>query len=199
MQCSHLLCLSFRGLQMQHAADAEMGLTRTLMQTGEYRRALTFAAHTAAAHRANAGGTALYAWLLFIGGQRVEAQRVLDQANGVLPDDPLLVIVRRQLAAETPFAGDALLTPPARLPPYGSTRGLPPSARVIGTGILSTNGTRVLVPIATLVPSLDLWVRNGLGDLRRVRVERRLVDLHIAVLRVDQALPQSPPPALAKS
>jgi hypothetical protein len=39
-----------RASLMQHAADAEMGLVRTAMQQGAYRRALAFAAHVAGAH-----------------------------------------------------------------------------------------------------------------------------------------------------
>lgn len=49
-----------RTAAMQHCADAERSLVRTFMQTGQYRRAMAFVAHTASAHRETAGGAVLY-------------------------------------------------------------------------------------------------------------------------------------------
>ena len=46
---------------IKHAADAEIGLMRAYMQSGEYRRALAFAAHTAGAHPDPVGQGALRA------------------------------------------------------------------------------------------------------------------------------------------
>ncbi len=50
------------------------------MQAGEYRRALSFGAHAAGAHRDFPAATALYAWLLYVGGQDAFAARRLDAA-----------------------------------------------------------------------------------------------------------------------
>jgi hypothetical protein len=85
-----------------HAADTEMGLVRTYMQTGQYRRALAFGAHTAGAHLDVVGGSALYAWLLHIGGQPVFAQRLMAQAQARAPEHPLLAAVRQQLQTSAP-------------------------------------------------------------------------------------------------
>jgi len=41
--------------QIVHAADVELGLVRSYMQAGDYRRALSFSAHAAGAHRTWAG------------------------------------------------------------------------------------------------------------------------------------------------
>ena len=53
-----------RAAGMLHAPDTEMGLVRSQMQAGQYRRALAFAAHTAGAHLEAPAASALYAWLL---------------------------------------------------------------------------------------------------------------------------------------
>ena len=63
---------------VKHAADAEIGLTRAYMQAGEYRRALSFAAHIAGAHP-DPAGKALYAQLLGLGGRNEVAAALLKQ------------------------------------------------------------------------------------------------------------------------
>lgn len=178
-----------RAALIQHAADSEMGLIRTYMQGGEYRRALAFGAHTAGAHRDAAGGAALYAWLLRIGGQADAARRALSDAETRMPADPLVIAVRDQLSAAQPLAEGRLLVAPARLAPYGSSSGLPPTAHVAGTGMLIDGGRRVLVPINTLSRSTSVWVRNGLGHLAHATVERRLTTLGVAILRLATELP----------
>ena len=69
-----------RAAGMLHAPDTEMGLVRSQMQAGQYRRALAFAAHTAGAHLEAPAASALYAWLLRVGGQEAYARQVLDAA-----------------------------------------------------------------------------------------------------------------------
>jgi hypothetical protein len=60
----------------EHAADIEVGIVRSLMLAGQYRRALAFAAHTAQAHPGAAEGARLYAQLLDVGGHSALAARV---------------------------------------------------------------------------------------------------------------------------
>lgn len=60
----------------EHAADIELGIVRSLMLAGHYRRALAFAAHTAQAHPDAPAGASVYAQLLEAGGQRAMAARV---------------------------------------------------------------------------------------------------------------------------
>ncbi|CAN5385119.1 hypothetical protein BH11PSE11_BH11PSE11_11740 [soil metagenome] len=174
---------------MMHAADAEMGLVRSYMQAGEYKRALSFSAHVAGEHRDEPGGVALYAWLLHIGGNRVAARRLLQEAEGRLPADPLLALMREELSSPFPMAASRLSQAPARFAPYGSSTGLPLDARVVGTGVLLSAESLVLVPLSTLSHTSALWVRNGLGKLARAKVERRLVKQGIAVLRLDHPMP----------
>jgi hypothetical protein len=182
-----------------HAADTEMGLVRTYMQTGQYRRALAFAAHTAGAHNDDVGGSVLYAWLLHIGGQTAFAQRLMAEAQARAPDHRLLATAAQQLQTKAPLAKGVLLQAPARMAPYGARSGMPASAHVVASGLLIHKGRRALVSIASLGASPRLWVRNGMGQLSAARVERKLADLQLAVLNLSTPLPMDEAFTLAPS
>lgn len=148
-----------RAAEQEHAADIELGLVRSLMQAGEYRRALAFAAHTAGAHGSEAGAAALYARLLQIGGLGARAPR----------DAP----------ADAPLP---------RLAPFAAGDAPPPNARVIGSGVLIDAGRHALVPLAALREVNALWLRNGLGRSVQASIEQRMDALGVALLRLDAPL-----------
>ena len=166
-----------RAAGMRHAADAEMGLVRSFMQAGDYRRALAFCAHVAGAHLDAPEAAALYAWLLRAGGQDAYAQRVLGMALERAPQDPVLLAARDAFASARPVAAGVLLQPPHRVAPQPVMAGGPPlvapGARVISSGVLVRGGAQALVPAAALrgAPS-KLWVRNGLGEGSRAFIDR---------------------------
>jgi hypothetical protein len=178
-----------RAALILHAADTEIGLVRAYMQSGQYRRALAFGAHTAGAHLDVIGGSALYAWLLHAGGQAVIAQRLLTEAEARTPDNAMLANVQAQLKSGAPVATAKLLVLPTRLAPYGSSQGVPPSARVLGTGLLVGGGAHALVPLALLPPSGKFWLRNGLGQLSRATLQKRMPTLGLASVRLESPLP----------
>src|SRR5262245_35530327 len=93
-----------RAASIRHAAEPEMGLIRTYMQTGAYRRALAFAAHTAGAHRDAPAGAVLYAWLLHVGGQVRLAQRMLDDVEAQSPGNSLVAEARRRVLSDARVA-----------------------------------------------------------------------------------------------
>jgi hypothetical protein len=187
-----------RAALMQHAADTEMALVRAYMQGGEYRRAVSFSAHTAGAHRQVIAGAVLYAWLLSQGGQHDAARRLLETAGEAHGANPLLREARHLIAtpAELPHGG--LVQPPVRLAPYSVGVQVPRAARVAASGVLVDRGRRALVPLAALRESRERWVRNGLGHVARASVERRIAGIGIAVLRLDPALPEGTPLAAAE-
>lgn len=172
-----------------HAADSEIAIVRSHMQAGEYRRALAFGAHTAGAHLDVVGGSALYAWLLYAGGQTQVAQRLLAEAQARSASSPLIEAVRVQLATDQPRAMGNLLALPTRLAPHGDAIGIPKSARVVGSATLLPNGKSALVPAALVPPgNAGLWLRNGLGQKAKATVTRRLPQLALAVVSLDSAL-----------
>ena len=165
-----------------HAADTEMGLVRTYMQQGQYRRALAFAAHTAGSHPDDARGSALYAWLLHMGGQPVIAQKLLADNAARVPKHHLLLEVQKQLQTNAPVATSDLLNTPARMAPQGPLAGLPKRASVIASGLLIDSGKLALVPTAVLGKRTQVWVRNGLGQLASAQRDPKRSDPTITVL-----------------
>ena len=178
-----------RAANILHAADTEIGLVRTYMQAGAYRRALAFGAHTAGVHLDVVGGSALYAWLLQMGGQQAVAQRLLNDTLARQPNSAFMQAVAKQLRSEKPLADATLQIPPTRLAPYGDNTGLPKHARVVGSGVLLADGRQALVPLALVAALGKVWVRNGLGQLSQARIQRRHAALGIAVLTLEQTLP----------
>lgn len=178
-----------RAAMMVHSADVEMGLVRTYLQAGDYGRALTFASHAAGAHRNVPAGTALYAWLLHLGGQGRYAQRLLADARTLAPDDAALLSVQTQIASDWPQPDAALLQPPLRAAPYATGAAAATHARVVGTAVLSGDGTAALVPAALLPPGSRLWVRNGLGQTSAATMVQNAGDGRFAVLRLNNRLP----------
>lgn len=154
-----------------HAADTEMGIVRCYMQSGDYRRALAFGAHTAGAHLDVVGGTALYAWLLHLGGQEAVAAQLLATALARSPEQPLLSQVKGELAKPWPHTAAPLLQAPVRLAPYAGSE--PARARVVSAATLVRQGRFALVPSAALKPGARYWVRNGLGATVAARPTQR--------------------------
>ena len=173
-----------RAASLEHASDIEVGLVRSLMQAGQYRQALAFAAHAAGAHAEQPGGAALYACLLAAGGQAAFAQRLLDEAGRRLPGDALIADIKRQLAAPA--------TPPHGFAPADTGlapgSGLPDRARIVSTGVLIDQGRRALAPSVPLGSATTVWARNGLGQTVSARLERRIDSLGLAVLALDRPL-----------
>lgn len=174
---------------MQHAPDAELGLVRAAMQAGEYRRAIGFAAHAAGAHRDEPAAAALYAWLLFLGGQDGVAAGLLGQALAALPEDPSLLRVAALIAAVTTGAAGSHAKPPPWLAPHATPPGSVGAAQVVGSGVLAGNGRLALVPLGLIESARGLWLRNGLGRTVEARAERRDEASGVAVLRLLQPLP----------
>lgn len=147
-----------RAALMQHAPDTEAALVRSHLQAGDYRRALAFGAHAAGAHRREwPAGSALYAWLLHVGGQAVVARRFLDDALALAPDDAALLAARSELASPWPRATGVLggqAWRALRLAPYAHGQAVPAGAGVVGSATLVDAGRRALMPSALLPSAL---------------------------------------------
>lgn len=178
-----------RAALILHAPDTEIALVRAYMQAGDYRRALAFGAHTAGAHLDVVGGSLLYAWLLHAGGQPAIAQRLLADAETRMPGSPMVQAVQRQLHSNMPVASGPLLGLPTRLAPYGAMKGLPATARVVGSAVLLHGGTKALLPLSLLPASGRLWLRNGLGQLVQARTDQKFSALGVALVRLQSRLP----------
>lgn len=192
-----------RAAAMLHSPDTEMALVRATMQAGNYRQALAFCAHTAGGHLESGDAGALYAWLLRAGGQPRAAANVLSETLARLPGDATALAAQAAMAADLPVATGLLLEPPQRLAPYAWPAGgagaedppPPRRSRVVATGVLTADGLRAVVPSAGLPATGQgaIWVRNGLGQTVRARIEPPQGSLPdksgVTLLRLDSALP----------
>jgi hypothetical protein len=179
----------------EHASDIEQGIVRSLMQAGEYRRALDFAAHTAGAHGSEAGGSVLYAWLLGLSGQAPHGLKVLDEAVVRGPDEAgaqLLALVRQQLSGGQGVADSRLLAWPHRLAPHAWSSGTADLAaaklRVTAGGLLLADGRRALVPAAAVSGDELLWLRNGLGQTELAVPTRQAVTPELTLVTLASSM-----------
>lgn len=188
-----------RAAGMLHAPDTEMGLVRSQMQAGQYRRALAFAAHTAGAHLEAPAASALYAWLLRAGGQEAYARQVLEAALQRSPGNDVLGATQRAFVASTGIASGALLERPHRMAPQAlPAAGLPSVVgRVQASAVLLGDSRFALAPGAGLTGKQRLWVRNGIGRVSAATVDRVFDDAGLVLLRLEQALPGSAPLLIA--
>jgi len=176
--------------EQEHALDIELGIVRSHMQSGQYRRALAFAAHAAGAHDAAPEGAVLYAWLLHMGGQAAIAARLLTQAELRLPGDPLLIQVRQALAETPARPSKPLLEAPLRVAPYSAVQ-LPQGVRVVGTATRLPGSRLAIAPTPSIDPQRPAWLRDGMGMTFAARTMRRidavrLVVLHMAPVETDE-------------
>ena len=186
-----------------HAADVELGLVRSHMQAGQYRRALTFGAHAAGAHRELPGGMALYAWLLHVGGQRPFALRMLDEWLARAPGDPALEQARRELSSPSPRADGVLSLPPIRIGPSDASTPVSAGAAVVGNAVLLPSGRQAVMPAHLADGARRIWVRNGLGRTSAATPSARQDVAELLLLDLDTALDRpgewhaapGPPPA----
>ncbi|MDP4302450.1 hypothetical protein [Leptothrix discophora] len=177
----------------EHSADIELGIVRSQMQDGELRRATTFSAHTAGVHRQDVAGSAVYGWLLALGGQRAAARQRVDAALQRHPDAALLQAVRERIDQPHPALGAGMRELPHRLAPLST--GVVPDRPVqaVASALLLGDGAQALLPADRLLADQPVWLRDGLG--RTVRGWP--LDDDAPVLRrfrLDPPLP--PPPAL---
>ncbi len=179
-----------RAAGLRHETSPELGIARTHMQAGRYRQALAFAAHVAGAHADESGGSALYTWLLHIGGQAQAAARVLESARERLVDDRDLAAVAALLATPAPAPAGHLLEAPLRLAPFSAqSDAIGAGARVLASGVVAQGGRAVLTSARALGSASRGWVRDGLGRLSAVTVDRSFADVDLAVLHLEHPLP----------
>lgn len=172
-----------------HAVDIELGIVRCHMQAGQYRSALSFAAHVAGAHQDEPGAIALYAWLLNAGGQDQVAARTLSAGLTSDPDSRALQQAQQALRAPWPCPGPALMESPLRVAPFEWPAGRAAGAPIVASAMLVSQGRLALAPVSALRGVDSVWLRNGLGQTVGATVHRRNDRTGVASLRLAEPLP----------
>ncbi|MEO8152727.1 MAG: hypothetical protein ABI605_06615 [Rhizobacter sp.] len=176
-----------RAASLRHDPVAEWGMVRSWMQSGEYRRALAFAAHAAEGHAELSEGAGLYAWLLCVGGQQAMAERTLDAALQRQPNDALLQATQQRLRAPAALPDARLLQGPLRQGPEPA-QGLPTASRAVASGLLMPGGQRAIVPVASVQNVSALWLRAASGRTMSARLVSVVAELGLAELSLDLPL-----------
>lgn len=168
-----------RAAMMLHSADTEMALVRAYMQSGDYRRALAFCAHTAGGHSDAPAASALYAWLLRAGGQEAVARRVLAEAQASASGDEVVAATARAFGSTAQGSAGAsatgvMLELPHRMAPIGLSapgQAMPSAqSRIVSSGV-AMSATLSLVPAAAIQGATRAWVRDGLGRTSEAAIE----------------------------
>lgn len=178
-----------RASNMKHAVDAETAIVRTYMQAGQYRRAISFAAHTSGVHAGDPAGVGLYGWLLHLGGQRAAAERLLSEASIRLPGQRFLGEVRAAIRENAAFPEQDPPAAAVRLYPYAESNAGARKSVVAGTAVLIDQGRHAIVPTATLGGARTVWLRNGMGQTRKASVKTRIKSKGLTLLSLHAPLP----------
>lgn len=176
-----------RAASMRHDPVAEWGMVRSWMQSGEYRRALAFAAHAAEGHAEMPEGAGLYAWLLYVGGQKARARAVLAGALQFNPGNAYLRATDQRLQAPAAALDGCLLEGPTRQAPCAQPN-VPCHAHVVASGLLLPAGDSAVVPTQAIDKASALWVRDALGRTVSAQVLRVLNETGLAELALDAPL-----------
>jgi len=174
-----------QGANNFHAIELELGIIQTLMQTGEYRHALSAAAHTQAEHPDNTDAALLYAWLLAIGGQTQPALQLLEATLARHPHYDALAKLRQQIKSRQLIAAEIPTSDSIQLRPFTPERA-GDSTRQIGAGVVISDGKRVITRLAYVRSGKRLVVRNGLGRESNASLEKSLPGNELAVLVLEQ-------------
>lgn len=178
-----------RAAAMVHSPDVELGIVRSHMQAGEYRRALMFAAHAAGAHRQVSAGTAMYAWLLHLGGQSNVARRLLDDALELVPQEASLQQARQLLTDPRPRPSREMMVPPLRAAPYAHPAEAAAGTQAAGSALLLPSGLHALASAASLQGARRVWVRTGGGQTMEASWQISPNGPALALLQWSAALP----------
>jgi hypothetical protein len=182
-----------RASQFVHEPRIERGIVLAQMQTGNYRRALSFAAHVARAHP-DAAGVELYATLLDVGGQPALAQRVREAPTAAAARDAGAtgstdVDVDDRASTGRTDDGERSRTAPG---PWPSGEQPHEGATAVATATL-VSPTLGIAPIAALPsPPARLWLRDGLGRMRAAHRAREDAATGLVLLEVPSPFGNAP-------
>lgn len=172
-----------------HAMEIELGLIQTLMQAGEYRHALSAAAHTQAEHPDEIDSTLFYAWLMAIGGQTNPAIQLIEATIARYPDDAALTLMLTQIKSRQLNAAEIKTSDAIQLKPFTSKGNeITHPRKQLTSGILINDGKYVITSLAAIEQSKILQVRNGLGREVSARVEQNFPIAKLAVLKLEKPI-----------
>lgn len=174
-----------------HADEIELGIIQTLMHQGEYRHALSAAAHTQAEHPDVIDTSLYYAWLLCLGGNDQIAMDLLNTMQVATQEN---IADQQALKAMQSFirAGKSnthLLPPLSAVQYHPLANQLNPQLYTpIGGGAL-IDQQYAIAPQHGLALHQPLVVRNALGNVAQATVIGILAEGNAVLLHLESGLP----------
>lgn len=176
-----------------HAVEIELGLIQTLMQAGEYRHALSAAAHTQAEHPKLADSALFYAWLLAIGGQTNPAIQLLENTQTLLPDNDALAVMLQQIKTNKLASTEIKTSDAIQLKPFTSTKSnIQGAQKYLTSGVVIGDGKKIITVLSAIENAKTISVRDGLGRTATAQIEQKIPSAQLAILKLDT--PIKPPP-----
>ncbi len=179
-----------------HSVEIELGLIQTLMQAGEYRHALSAAAHTQAEHPDVIDTSLLYAWLLAIGGQKAPAMQLLQSGIEQYPENKELKTMLLQIKIQHLDSSLISTSADIQLRPFVSSTFAQPALRHLTNGVLINDST-VITTFFDDAKTKRIRVRNGLGQTVDAQVEQVFPKQNFAVLVLKGVIHRVQLPAIA--
>lgn len=179
-----------------HAVEIELAMIQTLMQAGEYRHALSAAAHTQAEHPDAIDSTLFYAYLLALGGQTAPASKLLEdslqiQSNSLALNQQLVQIKQQQLNSQALSLN--LSDDDIQLYPFKEN--ISQAFNHVGNGVIIGDGTQAVTTLDTLKLGNNvndfkprIWIRNGLGKQTEAEVQQTFPQVNLTLLKLKHPL-----------
>jgi hypothetical protein len=168
-----------------HSEEIELAAIQTLMQGGEYRHALSAAAHTQAEHRDFSDATLLYAWLLAIGGQLQPAKNLVLSSLERNTSSELTKMLAQLNSGE--LNSSAFKSTAMQLGPVTDTKSFI-NNKFLASGIL-VDAQHVITSRTSLANYKNFTMQNGLGRVFKAHIDETFSDTYLARLILE-----SPPP-----
>jgi S1-C subfamily serine protease len=157
------------------------------MQAGEYRHALSAAAHTHAEHPDVEDSALLYAWLLAIGGQTTPAITLLEATLEYHPQNAALILMHKQIKASQLISAELKTSKAIQLKPFTSEKFVTVKPhKYLTTGVVINRGNHIITTIADVENATTLHVRDGLGREIMAHIEQKIPSAKLAVLKLDK-------------
>ena len=164
-----------------HSAEIELAMIQTLMQAGEYRHALSAAAHTQAEHKDFSDATLFYAWLLAIGGQTQPAKDLLTASLEHHPHPDLTRLLAQ--INKNQLNSNAFMSANIQLGPITDTKFLL-KCKFLASGIV-IDKNHVITSRASLGKNKRFNMLDGLGHLFKARIDETFTDIYLARLIIE--------------
>jgi len=170
-----------------HAVEMELAMVQTLMQAGEYRHAMSAAAHTQAEHPSDADTTILYAWLMAVGAQPASALQLLENTRKEQPHLESILKLQEQIKTQKLAAADLKVSDAIQLGPLADPALDRKYSKPVSTGVIFDEGRKIIMS-TSFATKTNFLVRSGMGAIRTAKLFKNYADLNLTILELEKPI-----------